>query len=503
METLSSVQKITGLGGWDYLILAASLLFLAFVAWYKGKDEEDTHDYFLGKRKTPVWVGTLSFVATEISAMTIVGIPPVGFTENLQYLQFFIGSAIARVIIAFLFIPAFYKFSCTTIYEFLKHRFGVETQYCGSFFFFITRLFASGVRLYAAALAVSVIMGWPLMATLAGFTVAAILFIGFGGIKAVLWTGTFETVMFYAAGFGVCAYILCNVDGGISGAYSVAHEAGKLSMFNFAWDPANPNVFWSAILNGIFGSMASFGTDQEMMQRLLTLETRKESQKTLILTIAASVPLTALYLLVGTLLYVFYQQNPGLPQPDNADKILSHFTIYVLPAGLKGLVLSAIVLASIDSPLSSLSSSFITDIYRPIIKKNADEKHYLLASRISVLSFGILLAVIAWLCASGSGRMFWLAFKINGVTAGSLLGVFLFGLITKMRGNKLNVASMLISALSSAIILWLSEKGIAKLGWSWIIVIGTAITFSLSCLFSWGASKIKTASAQSGKNYQG
>ncbi|MCR4820026.1 MAG: sodium/solute symporter [Elusimicrobiales bacterium] len=503
METLSSVQKITGLGGWDYLILAASLLFLAFVAWYKGKDEEDTHDYFLGKRKTPVWVGTLSFVATEISAMTIVGIPPVGFTENLQYMQFFIGSAIARVIIAFLFIPAFYKFSCTTIYEFLKHRFGVETQYCGSIFFFITRLFASGVRLYAAALAVSVIMGWPLMATLAGFTVAAILFIGFGGIKAVLWTGTFETVMFYAAGFGVCAYILCNVDGGISGAYSVAHEAGKLSMFNFAWDPANPNVFWSAILNGIFGSMASFGTDQEMMQRLLTLETRKESQKTLILTIAASVPLTALYLLVGTLLYVFYQQNPGLPQPDNADKILSHFTIYVLPAGLKGLVLSAIVLASIDSPLSSLSSSFITDIYRPIIKKNADEKHYLLASRISVLSFGILLAVIAWLCASGSGRMFWLAFKINGVTAGSLLGVFLFGLLTKMRGNKLNVASMLISALSSAIILWLSEKGIAKLGWSWIIVIGTAITFSLSCLFSWGASKIKTASAQSGKNYQG
>ena len=503
METLSSVQRITGLGGWDYLILAASLLFLAFVAWYKGRDEEDTHDYFLGKRKTPVWVGTLSFVATEISAMTIVGIPPVGFTENLQYLQFFIGSAIARVIIAFLFIPAFYKFSCTTIYEFLKHRFGVETQYCGSFFFFITRLFASGVRLYAAALAVSVIMGWPLMATLAGFTVAAILFIGFGGIKAVLWTGTFETVMFYAAGFGVCAYILCNVDGGISGAYSVAHEAGKLSMFNFAWDPANPNVFWSAILNGIFGSMASFGTDQEMMQRLLTLETRKESQKTLILTIAASVPLTALYLIVGTLLYVFYQQNPGLPQPDNADKILSHFTIYVLPAGLKGLVLSAIVLASIDSPLSSLSSSFITDIYRPIIKKNADEKHYLLASRISVLSFGILLAVIAWLCASGSGRMFWLAFKINGVTAGSLLGVFLFGLLTKMRGNKLNVASMLISALSSAIILWLSEKGIAKLGWSWIIVIGTAITFSLSCLFSWGASKIKTASAQSGKNYQG
>lgn len=484
METLSSVQRITGLGGWDYLILAASLLFLAFVAWYKGKDEEDTHDYFLGKRKTPVWVGTLSFVATEISAMTIVGIPPVGFTENLQYMQFFIGSALARVIIAFLFIPAFYKFSCTTIYEFLKHRFGVETQYCGSVFFFITRLFASGVRLYAAALAVAVIMGWSLPATLMGFTVAAILFIGFGGIRAVLWTGAFETIMFYAAGLGVAIYLLCHINGGFSGAYNIAHEAGKLSIFNFAWDPANPNVFWSAILNGVFGSMASFGTDQEMMQRLLTLETRRESQKTLILTIAASVPLTALYLIVGTLLYVFYQQNPGLPQPENADKILSHFTITVLPAGLKGLVLSAIVLASIDSPLSSLSSSFITDIYRPLIRKNGTEKHYLMMSRISVLVFGLLLAFIAWLCASGSGRMFWLAFKINGVTAGSLLGVFLFGLVTKCHGNKINVVSMMTSAFAAAVILYLSEKGIAKIGWSWIIVIGTALTFGLSWIMS-------------------
>lgn len=484
MEETAVFEKITGLGGWDYGLLVLSLLFLAFVAWYKGKDEEDTHDYFLGKRKTPVWVGTLSFVATEISAMTIVGIPPVGFTENLQYMQFFVGSALARVIIAFLFIPAFYKFSCTTIYEFLKHRFGVETQYCGSVFFFITRLFASGVRLYAAALAVAVIMGWSLPATLMGFTVAAILFIGFGGIRAVLWTGAFETIMFYAAGLGVAIYLLCHINGGFSGAYSIAHEAGKLSIFNFAWDPANPNVFWSAILNGVFGSMASFGTDQEMMQRLLTLETRRESQKTLILTIAASVPLTALYLIVGTLLYVFYQQNPGLPQPENADKILSHFTITVLPAGLKGLVLSAIVLASIDSPLSSLSSSFITDIYRPLIRKNGTEKHYLMMSRISVLVFGLLLAFIAWLCASGSGRMFWLAFKINGVTAGSLLGVFLFGLVTKCHGNKINVVSMMTSAFAAAVILYLSEKGIAKIGWSWIIVIGTALTFGLSWIMS-------------------
>lgn len=484
MNDISAFQRMTGLAPLDYAILGTALAALFVISYFKGRDEHDTKDYFLGNRRTPVWVATLSFVATEISAMTIVGIPPIGYTENWQYLQFFIGSAAARILIAFFFIPAFYKFSCTTIYEFLKHRFGVETQYAGSAFFFVTRLFASGVRLYAASLAVSVIMGWQLLPTIGFFTVISILFIGFGGIKAVLWTGTFESVVFYLAGGAVAGWLLLHIDGGLGGAWQLASEAGKLSVFKLGWNFNDPNVLWGAVLNGVFGSMASFGTDQELMQRLLTLETRKESQKTLILTIFTSFPLTWLYLGLGTLLYVFYQQNAGLPLPANADKILSHFTVTVLPAGLKGLVLTAVVLASIDSPLSSLSSSFITDIYRPLLKKDGDEKHYLLASRVSVLCFGLLLAGIAWLCAAGSGRMLWLAFKINGVTAGSLLGVFLLGLLTARVSNKVNVLAMFSSACFAGLTLYLSEKGLAPVGWSWIVVIGTVSTFSLAWLLA-------------------
>lgn len=484
MNELSALQRITGLGALDYSILAFSLTALFVISYFKGREETDTRDYFLGNRKTPVWVGTLSFVATEISAMTIVGIPPIGFTENWQYLQFFIGSASARILIAFLFIPAFYKFNCTTIYEFLKHRFGAQTQYAGSTFFFITRLFASGVRLYAASLAVSVILGWHLGWTIAFFTVISVIFIGFGGIKAVLWTGTFEALTFYVAGGAVAGWLILHIDGGLAGAWQLASEAGKLSVFKLGWDLGDPNILWSAVLNGVFGSMAAFGTDQELMQRLLTLETRRESQKTLIYTIFTSFPLTWMFLGLGTLLFVFYQQNAGLPLPANADKILSHFTVHVLPAGLKGLVLTAVVMASIDSPLSSLSSSFITDIYRPLIKKDAGERHYLLASRVSVLCFGLLLAVIAWLCSAGSGRMLWLAFKINGVTAGSLLGVFLLGLMTKRAVNRGNVAAMCASAVLAAVLLYLSEMGMARVGWSWIVVIGTVSTFTLGWLLS-------------------
>jgi SSS family transporter len=402
--------------------------------------------------------------------------------ENWQYLQFFLGSAAARILIAFVFIPAFYKFNCTTIYEFLRHRFGAGTQYAGSSFFFVTRLFASGVRLYAASLAVSVIMGWELWHTILFFTVVSVVFIGFGGIKAVLWTGTFESIMFFAAGAAVAGWLVMHIDGGLAGAWQLASEAGKLSVFNLGWGMKDPNLLWAALLNGIFGSMAAFGTDQELMQRLLTLETRKESQRTIIYTIFTSVPLTWLYLAIGTLLYVFYRQNSGLPLPENADKILSHFTVHVLPSGLKGLVLTAVVLASIDSPLSSLSSSFVTDIYRPLIRKDGDERHYLFVSRVSVACFGLLLAGIAWACAAGSGRMLWLAFKINGVTAGSLLGVFLLGLLTARRADRANIAAMVFSAVMAAGVLFLSERGTLALGWSWIIVIGTCSTFALAWL---------------------
>lgn len=482
METTAALEKFSTLGFADCAIVAIALAALFVISYFKGKDETDTRDYFLGNRRTPVWVGTLSFVATEISAMTIVGIPPIGYAENWQYLQFFIGSAAARILIAFVFIPAFYKFNCTTIYEFLKHRFGAGTQYAGSSFFFVTRLFASGVRLYAASLAVSVILGWDLGWAIVFFTVISVVFIGFGGIKAVLWTGTFESIFFYVAGGAVAGYLLLHIDGGLAGAWSLASEAGKLSVFKLGWNANDPNVLWSAVLNGVFGSMAAFGTDQELMQRLLTLETRRESQKTLIYTIFTSLPLTWLYLALGTLLFVFYGQNPALPPPGNVDKILSHFTVHVLPAGMKGLVLTAVILASIDSPLSSLSSSFITDIYRPLIKKDGTERHYLFASRLSVACFGLLLAAIAWLCASGSGRMLWLAFKVNGVTAGSLLGVFLLGLLTRARSNRGNVAAMLISAAAAGSVLYLSEKGMLALGWSWIVVIGTVMTFGLGWL---------------------
>lgn len=471
------------LSGIDLTIVLSAILLLFVISYIFGRREKNTNDFFLGERKIPSIVACLSFVATEVSALTIVGVPATAYSENWEYLQFFIGSAAARIMVAFLFIPVFYKYNCTSIYEFLRHRFGPQTQYASSIFFFITRLIASGFRLYAACLGIGIILGWNLVQTLLVFTAVSIIFITFGGIKAVVWAGAYQTTVFFLAGVVLVIYLLLHINGGISTAWQIADSAGRLSIFKFNFNLNDPTTFWAGTANAFFIGLAVFGTDQELMQRLLTVKTRKKSQNAIFLTIATALPILCVYLAIGTLLYVFFQQNPQAIQPAKAKEVLSHFTANFLPVGLKGLILSAIILASIDSPLSSLSSSFVMDIYRPLIKKNATEKHYLLISRTGVISFGLILAIIALACQPVE-NILWFAFEIISLTGGATLGVFLFGVLTKRKANAGNVASMIISTLSVTTLLILSHRRIIHLAWSWLIVLGTAETIILCLIFS-------------------
>lgn len=455
-----------------------AVLLLFVISYAFGRQQKDTNDFFLGRRRIPSIVACLSFAAAEISALTIVGFPATAYAENWEYVQFFIGSAIARISVAFLFIPVFYKYNCTSIYEFLRHRFGPETQYAGSIFFFITRLIASGVRLYAACLGVALIMGWSLVQALLLFTVVSIIFIAFGGVKAVVWAGAYQALSFLVAGIALLIFLASGIEGGLAAAWQIAGQAGRLSFFKFDFNLNDPTTFWAGSANAFFVGLAAFGTDQEMMQRLLTVKTRRTSQQALISTIITVIPIMCIYLAIGTLLYVFYAQHPDVAAPAEAKEVLSHFVAHSLPTGLKGLLLAAIILASIDSPLSSLCSSFVTDIYRPLIRSNASEKHYLFVSRCGVVVFGLLLALVALACEPVK-NILWFAFKIFSLTGGATLGVFLLGLLTKRRANKGNVPAMILSAAFTTALLILSHLGIITLAWSWLIVIGTAVTLLL------------------------
>lgn len=469
----------------DLAVVGAAIGLLFLIAWLTGRKESDTRDFFLGRRKIPALVVCLSFVATEISALTIISVPAQAFNENWRYLQFFIGSAVARVFVAFLFIPAFYKQNCTSIYEYLRDRFGRQTQYTGAIFFFITRLVASGIRLYVACMAIAAILGWGLLQTLLLFTLISIAFIALGGVKAVVWSGAYQAVIFFAAGAALIWFLLGEVEGGLGAAWHSAEAAGRLSIFDFRLDFNNATTFWAGTANAFFVGLAVFGTDQELVQRLLTVETRGKSQQAIIGTIAAALPLLCLYLGIGTLLFVLYQQQPQLPRAEDPNKIFPFFAAQYLPMGLRGLFLAAVVLASIDSPLSSLASSFVTDIYRPLCVKTATEKHYLIVSRGAVVAFGLLLLLIARLCVYVD-NLLWFAFQIVSITGGATLGIFLFGVLTRRKAAWGNVAAMLSSALLIGALLILGKRrpDLMPLAWSWLIVIGTALTFGLSYLFS-------------------
>ena len=472
----------------DYSVLFVSLLVMFLVGWLGGRGIKSTGEFFLGARRIPWWVAMLSFVATEISAMTIIGVPATTFRENWNHLQFFIGSAGARVLIAFLFIPAFYQYNSTTNYEFLRVRFGRRTQYTATGFFFVTRLLASGVRLMAAGVAVSVLLGWRLAPTILLFTVVSMLYIAYGGIESVIWTNVIQALAFLAAGALTILFLLKRVDGGVPAALRLAGAAGKLQLFNWGPSPlepgflgkffSDPNIVWVAVLNGFVGSTAAFGTDHEMTQKLLTVETRRESQKTILLSIAGSLLTLLVFMSVGTLLFVFYKQSPGLALPVKLDTIYSHFALLSMPAFLRGAVLTAIVMASIDSPLASLTAVFVTDLYRPLARPQATQAHYLKVSRVCVALFALVLAAIAY-GFSYFDKMLWLAFKIGGVTYGSLLGVFLLGLMTKRRADRGTAAAMGLMAAVNATLLVLSEMKIVPLGWSWLVILGTAGTFGL------------------------
>jgi Na+/proline symporter len=288
-------------------------------------------------------------------------------------------------------------------------------------------------------------------------------------------------------------YLLSQIEGGTETIVRVAGAAGRLDIVD--WGPApgapdfwrrmltEPNIVWVAVLNGLVGSMAAFGTDHDLMQRLLTVETRRRSQLTLSLTPIGTLLTLIIYLGLGAALYTFYAQNPGLPV-SRPDEILPHYVQQVMPPVLRGLMLSAIVLASIDSPLASLSASFVTDIYRPLLVRRQPEEHYLRVSRLCVVVFGGILGLIAYAFSSYDGIL-WLAFKIAGVTFGSLLGVFLLGLLTRRRvSDGANVAAMIVMALVNLVLLVLSEYRILVFAWSWLVILGTAGTMALALLFS-------------------
>lgn len=486
----------------DGLIVLLYFFAVLGIGLYHARREKSSDDFISGSRQMP-WLAVLgSIVATEVSAATFLATPGVGFAENMSYLQFGVGSFLARIFIAFVFLGAFYAVNSLTIYEFLSKRFGNGTRYTATLFFIVTRLLASAVRLMIAATGLSLILGVPFWVCLAVFTIVAIAYTGGGGIRGIIWTDVLQATVFISCGIVLVLFIGQSI--GWSTLIEIGQDHDRFKVFRFSPEDSHdgllgwlndPKLFIIAALFGFVSTTAAFGTDQDMTQRMLTCKDVRAARRSVILSGFISIPIAALFLFVGIALFAYYQVNIDTSLPLRtladgsteiiADKVFPTFIGSELPSGLRGLLLVGVLAAamsSLDSTMGALSSSALVDLYRPLFKRGLNNKTGLLLSRCFVSFFGLALALIAWALKDAEGFL-WLSFQIVSVTYGAMLGVFLLGIVTRRGSDRGNWISMISGALVCAGLLTLIKLDIIDLGWTWLIVIGTVWTFGFGSLW--------------------
>jgi len=464
----------------DLTIIAGYLLFIITLGIWYGRKEESLEDYFLGGRRV-AWVAVLlSIVATETSALTFIGTPAFAYDHNWTYIQLIIGTILARFIIAQLFIKQYYRYRVFTVYEYLSKRFGTGSKNWCSMVFLITRILASGVRLFGASIIVSVATGLSPLTSIIIIATAAVLYTVIGGIKAVIWTDVCQAIMLFGGGLIALLFILRDIPNGWQGVINVTHELSKFKLLDFSLSYKAAYTIWAGIVGSTFLTLATHGTDQDLVQRMLTAKDYVRSKRALIISGFADIPIVILFLSIGSLLFAYYQVIPTPGLPEKADDIFPYYIVHNLPKGITGLLIASVfaaAMSSIDSALNSLSTTWINDFYRPYIKKDGSEHHYLTMAKVFTALFGLFLILIA-LLSRDTQQVLILGLKIGTFTYGALLGVFLLGFLTT-RGNDLgNAISIGVSIVSILLINFYTEAA-----WVWYVMIGTFITFSVGYLF--------------------
>lgn len=493
--------------GWlDFVVVGAYFVAILAVGIWFGRRESSTYDYFLGGKRQHWLVVGLSIIATEVSALTFISVPADSFQGDWNYLQMYAGAFLGRILIVLLLLPAFYGGAVTTVYEYLGQRFGPWTRTTASLMFVGSRIIGSGIRLLAASLAIAVVFGWRLEWVVLGAAAVAIAYTTFGGIKAIIWTDALQAVIFLGGGVAVLTFLFLSVPGTCVENLSTAYNAGKLHTFTWGWGLNNEKLFWVLLISATVQNCAAFGVDQDLTQRMLTCPDLRRGQRSLLFNAVMGLPIVCLFLLIGTMISVYYgtQQSLSLPAHvlDYSDRVFPHFIAHALPSGygLKGLLVAGIFAASmssLDSALGALSSTAVTDFYRPFMawrRRHAETTSWqveagavkeLRLARFLTFFFGLLLAVVA-LSFAGHDRLLWEVFQWVGLIFGAMLGVFLLGVTTRTRGHdRFNTGTMLSSiAILVAIKLYQEQADTVYIAWPWWIVIGTAWTYGFAACFS-------------------
>src|ERR1700722_4765418 len=467
---------------------------------FRSKDRS-LKNYFLADRKIPWWAIALSIVAAETSTLTIISVPGLAYTGDWGFLQIVLGYLLGRIVVCIIFLPRYFRGELLTAYEVIGDRFGPRLHKLTAFLFLFLRAAAEGVRVFAVSIVVGIAIGTGDVLSIAIIVLLTLIYTLEGGMAAVIWTDVVQMAL-YVAGTTVSVFVLAHrVPGGWHAIHTVASSAGQITIFHFSFSLSQTYTFWAGLAGGCFLTMASHGTDQLMVQRLLAAKSLRESRIALLSSGGVILVQFALFLAIGTGLYYFYGNVTHGVSPD---RVFPTFIVTEMPRGVAGLMVAAILAAAmsnLSAAVNPLSSSSMVDFYLAW-KPDADERQRARLSRAMTLFWALLLFVLA-LMSRGGGHVVEVGLSIASVAYGALLGVFLLGTLTKSATEAGAMIGML-GGLAANILLWKQPRPfhfmlgtvpifVPKIAWTWFVLIGSLITFALG----WVMSKILPGSRRS------
>lgn len=479
---------MTDFGGLDLVVLVVYLAGVTMWGAWLGRGQTGGRQYFLGNRELPWWAVMFSVVATETSTLTFLSIPGVSYLGTLAFLQLTFGYLLGRLAVSALFLPAYYRGELSTAYELLEKRFGIGPRRVTSVIFMVTRLLADSVRLFATAIPLAIVTGWDYPVSIAVIGVLTVVYTYMGGIRAVVWVDALQMVLYLFGAFVALWALNGAVDGGWGAILAQAGDAGKTQLFDFSFDPSVAYTFGAGLVGGAFFTMASHGTDQLLVQRLLTCRDLRSSQTALVGSGVVVIAQFALFLLVGLGLWAFYEGRAF----DTSDAIFATFIIEELPAGVTGLLIAGVfaaAMSSLSSSLNSLASASAYDLWAPIAGKAGDDAAILRAGKLFTLVWAGLLigAAIVFLQFSEGSAAVEVALGIASMVYGGLLGAFFLGTLS-VRANARSVVLGIVVGVVVVTALWASQRswaadtflaGLPAIAWPWYPLIGAALTVAV------------------------
>ena len=476
-----------GFSAADYLIVAVYLLGVTILGIIISGRQKTTRDYFLGGKSMPWWAVGFSIVASETSTLTFISIPGLAYKSNMHFLQVAFGYFIGRLLVGLIFIPAYYRGDLETAYDFLGRRFGEPLRKFTSGVFITTRVLASGVRLFATAIPVHLITGFDYATSILIIGVFTLVYTYLGGLKAVVAMDVVQLFIYLSGAVASVLVILHRLPGGWSDVvgFATSGNLNKFEVINPAWGSgvmefiSSPYTLVGGLLGGTFLTMASHGTDQLLVQRLLGCKSKWDSQRALMLDAAFIVLQFAFFLVLGLCLFAFYQAVPvqGLGL-QSTDEIFPKFIVDYLPSGIKGLVIAGL-LASAMGTLSSAISSLASSSFLDIVKKSRagrlmDASKELRWSRIFTLFWGIVLIGGAMLFTDTHNPVVEIGLKIASFTYGGLLGTFFLGLLFRTTSQRDAFIGFIAGLLTMvAVLRW------TQIDFTWHTFIGCVATIAV------------------------